>query len=50
LPLLTEDQYENDTNEGLKLVESIESNTKHYVDIVSKAIDKKMPAPTTGVT
>ncbi|KAI2463612.1 DNA replication licensing factor mcm7 [Annulohypoxylon bovei var. microspora] len=42
--------WENDTNEGLKLVESIESNTKHYVDIISKAIDNKMPAPTNGVT
>ncbi|KAI0910524.1 DNA replication licensing factor mcm7 [Ustulina deusta] len=42
--------YENDTSEGLKLVESIEANTKHYVEIVSRAIDNKMPAPTTGVT
>ncbi|GAP87322.1 putative DNA replication licensing factor mcm7 [Rosellinia necatrix] len=42
--------YENDTNEGLKLVESIETNTKHYVEILSRAIDKKMPAPTTGIT
>ncbi|KAI0155051.1 DNA replication licensing factor mcm7 [Xylariaceae sp. FL1272] len=42
--------YENDTNESLRLVESIESNTKHYVEIMSRAIDKKMPAPTTGVT
>ncbi|KAI1502432.1 DNA replication licensing factor mcm7 [Biscogniauxia marginata] len=42
--------WENDTNEGLKLVDSIEANTKHYVEILSRAIDKKMPAPTTGVT
>ncbi|KAI1166840.1 DNA replication licensing factor mcm7 [Nemania serpens] len=42
--------YENDTNEGFKLVESIETNTKHYVDILSRAMDKKMPAPTAGVT
>ncbi|KAI0404833.1 DNA replication licensing factor mcm7 [Xylaria palmicola] len=42
--------YEDDTSEGLKLVESIETNTKHYVEIVSRAIDKQMPAPTTGVT
>ncbi|KAI1639522.1 DNA replication licensing factor mcm7 [Biscogniauxia mediterranea] len=42
--------WENDTNEGLKLVESIETNTKHYVEVLSRAIDKKMPAPTTGVT
>ncbi|KAI1470062.1 DNA replication licensing factor mcm7 [Daldinia caldariorum] len=43
-------QWENDTNDGLKLVESIEMNTKHYVEILSRAIDKKMPAPTTGIT
>ncbi|CAJ2501234.1 Uu.00g040870.m01.CDS01 [Anthostomella pinea] len=42
--------WEEDTNEGLKLVDSIETNTKHYVEVVSRAIDKKMPAPTTGVT
>ncbi|KAI0596622.1 DNA replication licensing factor mcm7 [Biscogniauxia sp. FL1348] len=42
--------WENDTNEGLKLVESIETNTKHYVEVLSRAIDKKMPAPTTGIT
>ncbi|KAI0394835.1 DNA replication licensing factor mcm7 [Xylariaceae sp. FL0594] len=42
--------YENSTNEGLSLVESIEKNTKHYVDVVSKAIDNKLPAPATGVT
>ncbi|KAI0135327.1 DNA replication licensing factor mcm7 [Daldinia grandis] len=43
-------RWEDDTNEGLKLVESIEANTKHYVEILSRAIDKKMPAPTTGIT
>ncbi|KAF3061799.1 DNA replication licensing factor mcm7 [Daldinia childiae] len=43
-------QWEDDTNDGLKLVESIEANTKHYVEILSRAIDKKMPAPTTGIT
>ncbi|KAI1813004.1 DNA replication licensing factor mcm7 [Poronia punctata] len=42
--------YENDTNDSLKLVESIENNTKHYVDVVSRAIDNKLPAPTSGVT
>ncbi|KAL7629108.1 DNA replication licensing factor MCM7 [Parahypoxylon ruwenzoriense] len=42
--------WEDDTNEGLKLVESIETNTKHYVEVISRAIDNKMPAPTTGVT
>ncbi|RYP74362.1 hypothetical protein DL771_003029 [Monosporascus sp. 5C6A] len=42
--------WEDDTNDGLKLVESIEVNTKHYVEILSRAIDKKMPPPTSGVT
>lgn len=42
--------WEEETNEGLKLVESIESNTKHYVEILSKAIDNKLPPPTNGVT
>ncbi|KAK7747747.1 DNA replication licensing factor MCM7 [Diatrype stigma] len=42
--------WENDTNEDLKLVESIETNTKHYVEVMSRAIDKKMPPPTSGVT
>ncbi|KAI0877577.1 DNA replication licensing factor mcm7 [Hypoxylon argillaceum] len=42
--------YENDTSDGLKLVESIEANTKHYVEVISKAIDNQMPAPTNGVT
>ncbi|KAH8676092.1 DNA replication licensing factor mcm7 [Xylariales sp. PMI_506] len=42
--------FESENNEELKLVESIEANTKHYVEVVSKAIDKKMPPPTNGVT
>ncbi|KAH9994903.1 DNA replication licensing factor mcm7 [Xylariaceae sp. FL0662B] len=42
--------WENDTSEGLKLVESIETNTKHYAEIISRAIDKKLPAPSSGVT
>ncbi|KAI0483171.1 DNA replication licensing factor mcm7 [Xylariaceae sp. FL0804] len=42
--------WEEETNEGLKLVDSIEANTKHYVDVMSRAIDNKMPTPTTGVT
>lgn len=32
------------------MVESIEANTKHYVEILSKAIDNKLPAPTNGIT
>ncbi|KAK5663317.1 hypothetical protein OQA88_3745 [Cercophora sp. LCS_1] len=42
--------YEEEVNEGLKLVESIEKNTKHYVEILSRAIDKLMPAPTENIT
>lgn len=30
----------------MKLVESIETNAKHYLDIMSKAVDKIMPPPT----
>jgi len=30
----------------LKLVESIETNAKHYLDVMAKAVDKVMPAPT----
>ncbi|KAK8138510.1 DNA replication licensing factor MCM7 [Apiospora sp. TS-2023a] len=42
--------YEEANDENLKLVESIEANTKHYVEILSRAVDKKMPAPTSGTT
>ncbi|AEO66142.1 30399b69-3dce-4c69-8360-66cda401e721 [Thermothielavioides terrestris] len=42
--------YEQDLNEGLKLVECVESNTKHYVEILSRAIDKLMPAPSDNIT
>lgn len=34
----------------LKLVESIEINTKRYVEVMSRAVDKLMPEPSTGVT
>lgn len=30
----------------LNLVESIETNAKHYLDIMSKAVDAAMPEPT----
>lgn len=29
----------------MKLVESIETNAKHYLDIMSKAVDNSMPPP-----
>lgn len=35
---------------ALKLVKSIEENTKHYVEILSRAIDECMPEPTSEVT
>lgn len=35
---------------ALKLVKSIEDNTKHYVEILSRAIDDCMPEPTSEVT
>jgi len=31
-------------------VASVEKNTKHYVEILSRAIDKLMPAPTNNIT
>jgi DNA replication licensing factor MCM7 len=42
--------YEQDVNEGLKLVEWVEQNTKHYVEILSRAIDKLMPPPSDNIT
>jgi DNA replication licensing factor MCM7 len=42
--------YEKDLNEGLKLVEWTEQNTKHYVEIISRAVDKLMPAPSEDIT
>jgi DNA replication licensing factor MCM7 len=38
----------DDTN--LKLVESIENNTKHYVDLFSEAVDGIMPKETEELT
>lgn len=29
----------------MRLVESIEANAKHYLDVMAKAVDKIMPAP-----
>ncbi|KAG9249899.1 DNA replication licensing factor mcm7 [Emericellopsis atlantica] len=43
-----EEQQQQEDN--LKLVDSIEMNTKHYVEIVSRAIDKKMPPPEADLT
>lgn len=35
---------------GLRLVDSVERNAKHYVDILSQAVDKVMPKETKEVT
>jgi DNA replication licensing factor MCM7 len=42
-------QWESQGEEDLHLVDSIELNTKHYVDILSKAVDNTMPQPSTDV-
>ncbi|TLD25134.1 hypothetical protein PspLS_05530 [Pyricularia sp. CBS 133598] len=42
--------FEADVDEGLRLVESVEKNTKHYVELVSRAIDKLMPEPSSEVS
>ncbi|KAK5990414.1 DNA replication licensing factor mcm7 [Cladobotryum mycophilum] len=34
----------------MKLVDSIELNTKHYVDIMARAVDSVMPAPSADVS
>ncbi|KAK4165773.1 DNA replication licensing factor mcm7 [Cladorrhinum sp. PSN259] len=43
-------QFEKEQDEGLKLVESVEKNTKHYVELLSRAIDKLMPQPSQGIS
>lgn len=36
--------------EDLKLVESIEKNTKRYIDVISQAVDEVMPRETKDIT
>ncbi|ROW11011.1 hypothetical protein VMCG_00894 [Cytospora schulzeri] len=46
-------QWEEEMGEevsALKLVQSIEANTKHYVEILSRAVDDCMPEPNSDVT
>ncbi|KAH8884429.1 MCM2/3/5 family protein [Thozetella sp. PMI_491] len=43
-------QYESDIDNGLKLVQSIEINAKRYVEILSRAVDAKLPAPSSDVS
>ncbi|KAK3939680.1 DNA replication licensing factor mcm7 [Diplogelasinospora grovesii] len=42
--------YEEQVNEGQKLVQSVEKNTKHYVEILSRAVDKLMPQPSSDLS
>ncbi|KAK4694948.1 DNA replication licensing factor MCM7, partial [Lecanoromycetidae sp. Uapishka_2] len=46
------DNYEKSFGEdmGLRLVDSVEQNAKHYIDILSKAVDKVMPKETKEIT
>ncbi|EHK40898.1 uncharacterized protein TrAtP1_004275 [Trichoderma atroviride] len=41
--------WEEQTDESMKLVESIEMNTKHYVEIMARAVDNIMPQPSEEV-
>lgn len=46
-------QYEkalDETQAQLKLVSSIENNAHHYIEILSRAVDKVMPEPTSDMT
>lgn len=48
---LTGVQWEQDDSaDGQRLVDSIEMNTKHYVEIMSRAVDAVMPEPDADVT
>lgn len=44
------EQEVGDDVAALKLVQSIEVNTKHYVELLSRAIDECMPEPATDTT
>ncbi|KAG6232946.1 hypothetical protein E4U26_003751 [Claviceps purpurea] len=47
---LTTWESQNEEEEPLRLVYSIEMNTKHYVDIMSRAVDNVMPQPSLDVS
>jgi DNA replication licensing factor MCM7 len=52
--LLTQfcEQYDESLEESgtpLNLVASIETNAKHYIDVMSQAVDKVMPDPTRDI-
>jgi DNA replication licensing factor MCM7 len=46
LTQLKHDEMLEENGTPLNLVSSIEINAKHYLDIMSKAVDKAMPQPT----
>lgn len=48
-PALTPSQFEESLAENLQLVASIEMNSKHYVEILSRAIDKLLPQPSVEI-
>ena len=48
--LLTFCQFEEQFGETLKLVSSVEMNTKHYVELMSRAVDSLLPPPSADVT
>nr|UWK20602.1 DNA replication licensing factor [Trichoderma rubi] len=41
--------WEEQTDDSMKLVDSIEMNTKHYVEIMARAVDNVMPQPSEEV-
>ncbi|KAM6479664.1 MCM2/3/5 family-domain-containing protein [Trichoderma sp. SZMC 28011] len=41
--------WEGQTDESMKLVDSIEMNTKHYVEIMARAVDSVLPQPSEEV-
>nr|UWK20599.1 DNA replication licensing factor [Trichoderma psychrophilum] len=41
--------WQGQTDQGMKLVDSIEMNTKHYVEIMARAVDKVLPQPSEQV-
>ncbi|OLN87941.1 DNA replication licensing factor mcm7 [Colletotrichum chlorophyti] len=41
--------YESQLGDELQLVESIRMNTKHYVELMSRAVDKLLPKPSEDV-
>ncbi|KAK4079281.1 hypothetical protein Trihar35433_386 [Trichoderma harzianum] len=41
--------WEGQTDESMKLVDSIEMNTKHYVEIMARAVDNVLPQPSEEV-